>query len=99
MRKIGFGALFLLILTALALGGVILSDRLSQPAEPDPATLLAKAARYHVRIVRDNFGVPHIFGRTDTDAGFGIGFVGKLINQPMRQAINFDQHQPARSRC
>jgi len=74
MRKIGFGTLFLLILTALALGGVILSDRLSQPAEPDPATLLAKAARYHVRIVRDNFGVPHIFGRTDADAGFGIGF-------------------------
>ncbi len=74
MRKIGFGALFLVILASLGIGGVILNDRLSQPAEPDPAALLAKAARYHVRIVRDNFGVPHIFGRTDPDVGFGIGF-------------------------
>ena len=26
----------------------------------------------HVRIVRDAWGVPHIFGRTDADVGYGI---------------------------
>jgi penicillin amidase/acyl-homoserine-lactone acylase len=74
MRKIGIGALSLLALMLLFLGGVILADRLGQPAPPDGATFLAKAARYHVRIVRDTFGVPHVFGRTDADVGFGIGF-------------------------
>ena len=32
------------------------------------------AARYDVTIRRDTFGVPHILGRTDADAAFGLGF-------------------------
>jgi penicillin amidase/acyl-homoserine-lactone acylase len=74
MRKIGFGALSLVALALLFLGWVILSDRLGQPPAADRAVLLARAAQYRVRIVRDTFGVPHIFGRTDADVGFGIGF-------------------------
>ena len=27
---------------------------------------------YHVEIVRDSFGVPHIFGKTDADAAYGL---------------------------
>lgn len=32
------------------------------------------AGGYDVRIRRDRFGVPHILGRTDADAAFGLGF-------------------------
>ena len=27
---------------------------------------------YHVEIVRDSFGVPHIFGKTDADCSYGL---------------------------
>jgi penicillin amidase/acyl-homoserine-lactone acylase len=74
MRKIAIAGTALLLLAIVAVGAVILADWFGQPSPPDRATLLAKAARYHVRIVRDTFGVPHIFGRTDADVGFGIGF-------------------------
>ena len=67
-------ALALVAIVVLGLGGVILADRLAQPSPPNPATLIAKASAYHVRIVRDDFGVPHVFGHTDADVGFGIGF-------------------------
>jgi penicillin amidase/acyl-homoserine-lactone acylase len=74
MRKVTIGAAVLALLVLLALGGAILMDRMSRPGEPDPATLVAKAARYHVHIVRDDYGVPHVFGHTDADTAFGIGY-------------------------
>jgi len=52
------GALALVGLVLLTLATLIVGDRMAQPAAPDPATLMAKAARYRVRIVRDNYGVP-----------------------------------------
>jgi penicillin amidase/acyl-homoserine-lactone acylase len=74
MRYVKTAAVILVALILLALGGVILADRLSLPAAPDPATLIAKAARYDVRIRRDTWGVPHILGKTDADVAFGLGF-------------------------
>ena len=38
--------------------------------EADPAL----ASRYDVRILRDTWGVPHIFGKTDADAAFGLAY-------------------------
>ncbi len=32
------------------------------------------AATYDARIIRDDYGVPHIFGETDADASFGFGY-------------------------
>ena len=32
------------------------------------------ASTYDARIIRDDFGVPHIFGETDADATFGFGY-------------------------
>ncbi len=58
----------------LGLAGVIVADQQAQPAEPASQALIAKAAGYHVRVRRDNFGVPHILGQTDADAAFGLGF-------------------------
>jgi len=53
---------------------VILQDRLSRTAAPDPATLIARAANYDVRIRRDEFGIPHIAGKRDADAAFGLAY-------------------------
>jgi penicillin amidase/acyl-homoserine-lactone acylase len=53
---------------------VVVSDRVGRPSPPDPAVLIARAGAYHVRIVRDNFGVPHIIGKRDVDVAFGLAF-------------------------
>ena len=74
MRYLKIGGLALLVIVLVALGFVIVSDRLSRPAPPDPAILIAKAAKYDVHIVRDNFGVPHVFGHRDVDVAFGFAF-------------------------
>ncbi|MGD0143134.1 MAG: penicillin acylase family protein [Rhizomicrobium sp.] len=74
MRYLKIGGIALVVIVLAGLGFVIVSDRLAQPAPPDPATLIAKAARYDVHILRDNFGVPHVFGHRDVDVAFGFGF-------------------------
>src|SRR5271170_231656 len=77
MRYLKIGASALAALAALVLVGlmaVIAHDRLSQPPAPARAALIAQAARYHARIQRDHFGVPHISGPTDPDVAFGLGF-------------------------
>jgi hypothetical protein len=74
MRFLKYGALALVALVLVGLATVIALDRLSQPPEVDPQQFITAAARYHARIVRDNFGVPHIFGHTDADVAFGLGF-------------------------
>jgi acyl-homoserine-lactone acylase len=69
-------------ITLLVLAGIlvaapvylVVADRLGQPAPPDPATLIAKARQYDVRIERDTFGVPHVIGPRDADVAFGLGF-------------------------
>jgi len=40
----------------------------------DTRPVLAAAAKYDATIVRDRFGVPHITGRRDADAAFGLGY-------------------------
>jgi penicillin amidase/acyl-homoserine-lactone acylase len=74
MRYVKIGALALALILFGSAAFLIVSDRMGQPAPPDPASLIAKAAQYHARIERDNFGVPHIFGPRDADVAFGIGF-------------------------
>ena len=39
----------------------------------DPAALLPKRP-YDVRILRDTWGVPHVFGRTDPDVAYGLAW-------------------------
>jgi acyl-homoserine-lactone acylase len=70
--KIGVAALAALVLAALT--AVIIQDRWGQPPAPASASLIAQAARYHARIQRDHYGVPHISGPTDPDVAFGLGF-------------------------
>ena len=56
--------------TLLALW-VVLAPR--PPARPSPR-LAAAALRHDVRILRDRWGVPHIFGKTDADAAYGLAW-------------------------
>ena len=74
MRILRNGALAVLAVVVLALGWIIVADRLAQPAPADTAPLIAKAAQYHPRIRRDTWGVPHITGATDPDVAFGLAF-------------------------
>jgi penicillin amidase/acyl-homoserine-lactone acylase len=62
-------------LALAALGGAVtLWAVLPERAEFDPAPLLDAARRYRVRILRDEFGVPHIYGETDADVAYGLAF-------------------------
>jgi penicillin amidase/acyl-homoserine-lactone acylase len=40
----------------------------------DPRRLIPPPGRYHVRILRDTWGVPHVFGRTDPDVAYGLAW-------------------------
>lgn len=40
----------------------------------EPNALEQAASEYDARIIRDAYGVPHIFGKTDADASFGFGY-------------------------
>ncbi|MBL4746731.1 MAG: penicillin acylase family protein, partial [Flavobacteriaceae bacterium] len=44
------------------------------PSNPDAATLSAGAGKYDVNIIRDDWGVPHIYGKTDADVAFGLAY-------------------------
>ena len=70
LRGVG-GLLALVVLAALAL---IVIDRSSLPRAPDRDALIARGEAYDVRIRRDEWGVPHILGKTDADAAYGLGF-------------------------
>ena len=63
------GALFLV---ALAAAAIFLWDPL--PDNPSAGALSANASQYDAEIIRDNFGVPHIFGKRDADASFGMAY-------------------------
>lgn len=66
-------ALPLMGLGALAFGAALY---LRTPAGPIFSASAAKTAAkaYDARIVRDDYGVPHIFGVTDADTSFGFGY-------------------------
>ncbi len=74
MRYFKIGLLAVAGLLFLAVAGLIAFDWISQPAEPDRQIFFTQADQYHVRIKRDDFGVPHVFGKTDPDVAFGFAF-------------------------
>ncbi|MEM9938794.1 MAG: acylase [Pseudomonadota bacterium] len=44
------------------------------PDNPDFSALSAAAAEYDAEIIRDNWGVPHIYGARDADVAFGLAY-------------------------
>lgn len=67
LRKIGI-ALAALLLIAVAGAWVTL------PSGPAASTFAGLGEQYDVKILRDDFGVPHVFGRTDADTAFGLAY-------------------------
>ncbi|HEU0043065.1 MAG TPA: penicillin acylase family protein [Sphingomonas sp.] len=66
LRKGLYGLLALAALIAVLLA--TWEPLLAESAAPPPAR------KYDSVIARDRFGVPHIFGRTDPDTAYGIGY-------------------------
>ncbi len=66
MRRIGMVFLALLLLTLI---GLAMWEPLTARSSPPPP-----ARAYDARIVRDEFGVPHIFGKTDADTAYGLAW-------------------------
>lgn len=66
LRKIGLCvlALVILIVVGLATWEPLLAERVAPPP----------ARKYDSVIARDRWSVPHIFGRTDADTAYGIGY-------------------------
>jgi penicillin amidase/acyl-homoserine-lactone acylase len=71
MKKYLYGAA-----TLITVGLVGAAIYLRTPSVPAYSATTAKAvaASYEARIIRDKFGVPHVYGRTDADASFGFGY-------------------------
>jgi len=44
------------------------------PPRPDLSSLALPVDRYNVRILRDLWGVPHIYGKTDVDVAYGLAY-------------------------
>ena len=47
---------------------------LTAPPPVDWEALNRAGQNYRVEIARDNYGIPHIFGRSDADTAFGLGY-------------------------
>ena len=62
------------VLAILGAMGGMLYLQTPCPPKPNAAAFRAAAAKYDARIIRDKWGVPHIFGKTDADASFGFGY-------------------------
>ncbi|MCB8944668.1 MAG: acylase [Ardenticatenaceae bacterium] len=61
-------ALIILILIGLTLLYLLL------PEQDDLAYLATAGDNYNAEILRDSYGVPHIFGQTDADAAYGLAY-------------------------
>lgn len=62
------------IVTGLVVLLVITAAFIFWPVREDLRYLSDRAANYDVKILRDTYGVPHIYGHTDADAAYGFGY-------------------------
>jgi len=66
LKRLGIGLIIIIVVIAI---GLMVWEPLSvQESAPPPA------GSYEARIVRDEFGVPHIFGKTDADVAYGVAY-------------------------
>ena len=63
------------ILTGFVILLVLAAAYIFYPVRPEALTQLNLLAKnYNARILRDTYGVPHIFGHTDADAAYGLAY-------------------------
>lgn len=66
LKRTGLSLLALIVITAIGLA-------IWEPLTADTQTAVAYTPT-DVRIARDSFGVPHIFGETDADVAYGVAY-------------------------
>ena len=66
LKRLGVGLLIIPVLMAI---GLAIWEPLSVKETAAPPV-----RSYEARIVRDEFGVPHIFGKTDADVAYGVAY-------------------------
>ena len=66
LKRVGIGLLIFIVLVAT---GLLVWEPMSVEASTPPPE-----GSYEARIVRDEFGVPHIFGKTDADVAYGVAY-------------------------
>ncbi len=103
MSRLRLAGLILVVLVAVGLGILFaLGLRINLgTSEPDYAALTAPVAKYDVEIIRDGFGVPHLYGRRDADVAFGLAYAQSEDDWATLQEIvvaargNLAQHKGA----
>ncbi|MBI2424644.1 MAG: acylase [Candidatus Hydrogenedentes bacterium] len=70
LKKIGLIVLVLVLLIA----GWAAYKAFVPPASYQGADLIPPAGKYNVKILRDTWGVPHIYGKTDADTAYGLAW-------------------------
>jgi len=61
-----------LAVICLSLGGQAVADRPAQKPSPSRDITAWEKQAQRVTIIRDDWGIPHVYGRTDADAVFGV---------------------------
>ena len=91
-KRIAF-ILFVVLCALLVAAGIYL--RTPNPAF-DADAARTDASGYDVEIMRDSYGVPHIFGTTDADAAFGFAYAHAEDDfSTIQQTIAFGRGQTA----
>jgi acyl-homoserine-lactone acylase len=65
--------MWLVMIAAVSLLAVAAAVLREEPF-PSRESLIPAAGTYDVRILRDSWGVPHVFGKTDAATAYGLGF-------------------------
>lgn len=73
--------------SAVGLSLMFLVTACSRPNPLDKAALLVAAQARDARVIRDEWGVPHIFGATDADTAFGLAYAHCEDDFPTFQEI------------
>ncbi len=72
MNSFSLKSLFLTVLAVIV--AVFITAYLTLPQMPDGQPFFEKAQQYDVEIIRDNLGIPHVYGKRDVDTAFGLGY-------------------------
>jgi acyl-homoserine-lactone acylase len=62
------------VLILVAVTVIVAAGYVFWPESVDLSDLADVGAKYDVRILRDTWGVPHVFGQTDADAAYGLAY-------------------------
>ncbi len=82
------GRLFAVFATLVAAGlGVLGWIAWTPKPDIDADLLRSRAERYDVRIVRDSYGVPHVYGRRDADVAFGLAYAHAEDDWPTIETV------------